>query len=231
MKSRTTWFRSHSTSSSSPTRANLRKSSRIASSRRHSRCTATIFLSMRRSRGESPPATSSPKSSRFRLIVERGFLISCARPPARAAISANRAISRCRSSSASNVSTAMKAPDKTKPGFRNWKPGFGKPPCHRSGRSASGPSVRRARGFALAHLGKHRLARQLDAVLVVHCDHLDLHAVSLLAHIAHRFDIAIRELTDVAQPVLAGDDFDEGAEILDGADDPVVDFPDLDFFS
>ncbi len=74
------------------------------------------------------------------------------------------------------------------------------------------------------------LAGELDAALVVDGDDLDADRLAHLHFFADGFEEAIGELGNVAEAVLAGDDFDEGAEILDAGDLAVVDFADLDVF-
>src|SRR5262245_7658674 len=74
------------------------------------------------------------------------------------------------------------------------------------------------------------LSRQLHAVLVVDGDHLDLQAVAHLADVFDLVHVLVVQLADVAEPVPAGQDLDEGAEVLDRGDPPVVHFADADLF-
>ena len=76
-------------------------------------------------------------------------------------------------------------------------------------------------------LAQHGLAAELDAVLVVDGDDLDLHLVADLAHVGDAGDVLVGQLADVAQPVLARQDLDEGAEILDAGHAAFVDPADL----
>src|SRR5512135_155217 len=107
-----------------------------------------------------------------------------------------------------------------------------------AGRSA-GPAVARGplgRGVGLgvlvglAERGQRRLAGQLDPVLVVDGDRLDEHRVADPADVGHAADVAVGQLADVHQAVLAGQDLDEGAEVLDRRDAALVDPADLDPF-
>ena len=78
--------------------------------------------------------------------------------------------------------------------------------------------VARRVGIGLAALGQGRLPRELDAVLVVDGDHLDEHRVADPADVGHAADVAVGQLADVDQAVLAGQDLDERAEVLDRRD-------------
>src|SRR6476661_2386985 len=60
-----------------------------------------------------------------------------------------------------------------------------------------------------------RLAREAHLAVAVDLDHLDRHDVALGEHVAHRADAVIRDLGDVEQPLVAGNDLHEGAELLD----------------
>jgi hypothetical protein len=82
-------------------------------------------------------------------------------------------------------------------------------------------------GLLLAHQG---LARQLDAIVLVDGDHLHLHLVADLAHVVDLADILVVQFADVAQPVAARQDLDEGAEVLDRGYSSFVDLADLDLF-
>src|SRR5262249_26472002 len=75
---------------------------------------------------------------------------------------------------------------------------------------------------------QQRLARQLDAVLIVDGDHFDLHDVADLADAFDLVHVLVVELADVAEAVAAGEDLDEGAEVLDRSDTALVDLADLD---
>ena len=72
--------------------------------------------------------------------------------------------------------------------------------------------------------------RQLDAVLIIDSDDLHFELVADLADIADRLHEAFGQFADVAQAVLTGSDLDEGTEVLDRADGPVVDATHLDLF-
>ena len=85
-------------------------------------------------------------------------------------------------------------------------------------------------GVGLAALGQGRLAGELDAVLVVDGDHLDQHRVADPADVVDAADVAVGQLADVDQAVLAGQDLDERAEVLDRGDAAFVDLADLDPF-
>src|SRR3712207_9074154 len=61
-------------------------------------------------------------------------------------------------------------------------------------------------------LAQQRLARQLDAVVLVDGDHLDLQPVAHLAHVLDLADVLVVQLADVAQAVPAGQDLDRSEE-------------------
>src|SRR5688572_15210914 len=82
-------------------------------------------------------------------------------------------------------------------------------------------------GVALTQLRHRRLARQLDAALVVDEEDLDLHFLAHLDDVADAVDVLVAQLRHVAQPVGLGRDLDERAEILDRHDAAVVDLADL----
>ena len=89
----------------------------------------------------------------------------------------------------------------------------------------------RRRAFARALrrpvlLAQHRLARQLDAVLIVDGDDLDLHDIADLADVLDLVHVLVVQLADVAQAVAAGQDLDEGPEILDRRHPSLVDLAD-----
>ena len=102
------------------------------------------------------------------------------------------------------------------------------PPRGRSPPPAAGGPGACGELVDLAALGQGGLARQLDAVLVVDGDHLDQHRVADPADVGDARDVAVGQLADVAQAVLAGQDLDEGAEVLDRGDPALVDPADLD---
>src|SRR5215831_19112593 len=77
---------------------------------------------------------------------------------------------------------------------------------------------------AAPSFAEQHLARQLDAVLIVDGDDLDLHAVADFTDAFHLVDVLVIQLADVAQPVAAWQDLDEGAKILHGRDPPIVNF-------
>src|SRR5262249_54134212 len=88
-------------------------------------------------------------------------------------------------------------------------------------------TLRRALGGLARLLPQQGLARQLDAVLVVDRDHLHLKDVADLAHILDAPDVLVVELADVAQPVAARQDLDEGAKLLHTRHLALVDLADL----
>src|ERR1700681_1273586 len=95
-------------------------------------------------------------------------------------------------------------------------------------RSAWRSGRRRLAGFLLA---QYRLARQLDAVLIVDGDHLDLHDVADPADRVHLVHELVVQLADVAQTVPARQDLDERAEILDRRDLALVNLADANFLA
>src|SRR5205807_8193056 len=94
-----------------------------------------------------------------------------------------------------------------------------RPPALLGGRRAA---------LALGLLAQQGLARQLDAVVLVDGDHLDLDPVADLDHVLDLADVLVVQLADVAQAVAARGDLDEGPEVLDRRDLPLVDFADPD---
>ena len=78
-------------------------------------------------------------------------------------------------------------------------------------------------------LAEGGLAREFHAALIVNQEYLHAHHVAELHHVADLLDVPVGELGDVAQAVLPGDDFDEGAKVLDGGDAAGVDGSDFDF--
>ena len=146
----------------------------------------------------------------------RWFLISWMKPPASSASSAYpfglvagstpagiRVLSPARSCRSTWRPGIAMAPAEAAVPHRTW--GAGRPCCSRS----------------------RRLARQLDAVLVVDGDHLDLQLVADLADVFDLADVLVVQLADVAQAVAARQDLDEGAEVLDRRDPALVDLADL----
>ena len=91
-------------------------------------------------------------------------------------------------------------------------------------------------GFAVAlgleflgALGHGSLAAEADPALFVDADAFDPDDIAHLDDVFGGLDPEIGELADVDEAVLAGEDFDEGAEFLDGDDLASVDLADLDF--
>src|SRR5439155_23207077 len=74
-------------------------------------------------------------------------------------------------------------------------------PLARRRATAFAPAGRRR---ALVLLAQERLARQLDAVLVVDGDDLDLQDVAHLAHALYLVHVLVVQLADVAPAVAAG---------------------------
>ena len=99
------------------------------------------------------------------------------------------------------------------------------PAVGRRGRRAA--AVRDANSSGYPAFGQGGLARQLHAVLVVHGDRLHQHRIADPADVRHAGNIAIGQLADVDQAVLAGKDLDEGPEFLDRGDPALVDPADL----
>src|SRR5262249_22138987 len=87
---------------------------------------------------------------------------------------------------------------------------------------------RRGPALALGLLPQQRLARQLDAVVLVDGDHLHLDLVAELDHVLDLADVLVIQLADVTQTVAARRDLDEGPEILDRGDLTLVDAADAD---
>src|SRR5437867_1296463 len=77
-----------------------------------------------------------------------------------------------------------------------------------------GPAAALAAGRPVL-LPQERLPRQIHAVLVVDGDHLHLQPVADLADVLDLLDVLVAQLADVTQAVAAGQDLDEGAEVLD----------------
>src|SRR5690606_22216305 len=75
---------------------------------------------------------------------------------------------------------------------------------------------------------QERLAAELHLAEVVDVDDLDLDLVADLDDVGDRADEAVRQLGHVHEPFLAGQDLDEGAELLQAADAALVDLADLD---
>ena len=98
----------------------------------------------------------------------------------------------------------------------------------RAGRRRRAGGAWRTRRCPRPPLGQGRLAGELDAVLLVDGDDLDEHRVADPADVGDAVDVAVGQLADVDQAVLAGEDLDEGAEVLDGHDAALVDLADLD---
>ena len=84
------------------------------------------------------------------------------------------------------------------------------------------------RGVAQPLFAHRRLARQLDAPLVVNQDDLDAHFVADVDDVGDAVDVVVRQLAYVAQAVGLGCDLDERAEFLDRDDLPGVDAADFD---
>src|SRR5690606_528794 len=72
--------------------------------------------------------------------------------------------------------------------------------------------------FLDAHFLQGGLARELQATLVVDQDQLDRDDVPDLADFLDVLDVPFAELADVAEPLDAGHDLHEAAEVLDGND-------------
>ena len=95
--------------------------------------------------------------------------------------------------------------------------------CH--GRTAALPppaSLRRNGGrfgVALFHGG---LATELDAAFVVHADAFDPNGIADFDDVLGPVYAEVGEFRDVAKSILAGQDFDEGTELLDGDDRALV---------
>ena len=81
-------------------------------------------------------------------------------------------------------------------------------------------------GFvALFHRG---FAAQFDAAFIVDADALDPDHVAHLDHVLGAVHAEVGEFADVAEAVLAGQDFDEAAEFLDGNDGALIGLADFD---
>src|SRR5271169_5901168 len=92
-----------------------------------------------------------------------------------------------------------------------------------AGRSA----LSRCAGRGLGGFIAHRLfAGKLDAALIVDGDDLHADGLAELHFFANGLEEAVGEFGNVAQPILSGDDFDEGAEILNAGDLAGVDLAD-----
>src|SRR5262245_22960434 len=75
----------------------------------------------------------------------------------------------------------------------------------------------------LVQLAQGLLTAELHAVLLVDSDHLDAHFVTDFANVRNAVDVIVGQLADVAQPVLAGNDLDERAKVLDAGHPTVID--------
>ena len=78
----------------------------------------------------------------------------------------------------------------------------------------------------LVLIAEQHLARQLHPVMLVDGDDLDLELVADLAHILDLADILVVQLAYVTEPIAAGQDLDEGAEVLDRGHPALVDLAD-----
>src|SRR5205823_4843833 len=74
----------------------------------------------------------------------------------------------------------------------------------------------------LALVAQQHLARQLDPVVLVDGDHLDHQLIADLAHVLDLADVLVVQLADVAQALAARQDLQEGPEVLDRGDLPLV---------
>ena len=82
------------------------------------------------------------------------------------------------------------------------------------------------------HAGRtlgQRLHRQLDATLFIGLENLDLHDLAFAEVVGHLLDALVRDLADMEQAILAGQQVDERAEVQDLRDRTLVDLADLDF--
>src|SRR6266581_799107 len=72
-------------------------------------------------------------------------------------------------------------------------------------------------------------ARKLDPPFVVDADALDPDHVADFCDVLRSFDAEIRELGNVDEAVLAGENFDKGPELFYGNDAALISLADLDF--
>src|SRR6187455_246010 len=97
----------------------------------------------------------------------------------------------------------------------------------------SAPSVSlvrdRRREFARWRVAvEQRLHRQLDAALLVGLEDLDANDLAFLQVVGDLLDALVRDLADVEQAVLAGQQVDQRAEVEDLGDRAFVDLADFD---
>src|ERR1700754_2143897 len=76
---------------------------------------------------------------------------------------------------------------------------------------------------------EQRLHRQLDAALLVGLEDLDANDLAFLQEVGDLLDALVRDLADVQQAVLAGQQVHERAEVEDLRDRAFVDLADFDF--
>jgi hypothetical protein len=84
-------------------------------------------------------------------------------------------------------------------------------------------------GHLLVSVGHCRLARQSHATLFVHPEALNPDFIAHFDDVLRLFDPEVCQFTDVHQPILAGQEFHERAEILYGNNLATIDFPNLRF--
>lgn len=78
-------------------------------------------------------------------------------------------------------------------------------------------------------LTKNYFSGKLDAIMFINCYHFDFDDIANLANFFNLADELVFEFTDMAKAITTGQNFDEGAEILDGGNFALIDFANLDF--